>query len=317
MSKKITALLLGLAILISSSGCAFTQKKIARFLPEKVARAQSLDSSSGQIETFNLSLDKPEIVFTKSAIASSKETAYVVPQTSGKVSAIKVKIGDKVKKGATLITLGDSLAVDIAAIQYQSALNALNSAKDSQVFTSGSSEQTVQIAALGLKTAYESLQNLEKSKKNAEHIYEEQKRAAKLGESSAKAAKNFASDGLAKLDQAITALKAKIATLEDTLSKMDSSDPDYDTLTTALEKLTTALATAEAQRDTTAYGKESAARGIDQAENGLDLLEESFQTQMDQMDFAIAASTNQYEMAQNQFQLAFNGSNLQKIGTDT
>jgi RND family efflux transporter MFP subunit len=317
MAKKIAATILALSILISASGCVFDQKKIARFLPNKIARAQTLDSSAQQAETFNLSLDKPEITFTKSAIASSKETAYVIPQTSGKISKINVKLGDKVQKGTTLITLGDSLATDIAAIQYQTAIDALNLAKDSQLFTSDSSRQTIQTAALAVKTAYEDLQNAKNAKENAEDVYEEQKTAAKLGKDGAKDSKNFATSSLDKLDSTIASLKEKKSTLEETLSKMDSSDPDYEKLSTALEKLTEGLVTAEAQRDTVTYSKENAARGIDQAENGLDLLEESFNAQLDQMDFAITAATNQYEMAQKQFQLTLNGTSLQKIGTDS
>ena len=322
MNKKIAIFLLGILAITQLSGCVITDffnksTKIARF-SDKVARAQTPDTTTNQeVEVFDLSKDTPTLTFTKSTIAQSQEVAYVIPQTSGKVTGIKVKVGDKVKKGALLFTLGDSLATDISSIQYQTALKALNLIRDSEAFTDDSAKQTVQVTALGVKTAYEALQNAKKAKEHAEDIYEEQKQAAKYGKDSATDAKAFANSALDKLEQAIPALEEQIENLSDTLSKLDPADPSYNKLSEKLGKLQEALAVAEAQKDTIAFNKENAARGIDQAENGLDLLEESFNLQQDQLEFAITAATNQYEMALKQFSLAFNGTSMQKIGIDS
>lgn len=316
------------SILIISqlSGCAVSDffsktSKIARFPTNKVARAQtaqaSENSTPAEVEVFDLSKDIPTLTFTKSAIAQSGEIAYVIPQTSGKVAKIGIKIGDEVKKNTLLITLGDSLATDIAEIQYQTTLKAMELAKDSQIFSDDSAQKTVEVAALGVKTAYESLQNAKKAKQHAEDIYKEQKQSAKYGKETAVDAKDFANSALEKLDKSISSLKEQIANLKDTLSKLDPSDTNYDKLSETLEKLNTALQTAEGQRDTIVFNRETAARGIDQAKTGLDLLDKSFNLQEDQLNFTTTVATNQYEMALHQFELALNGTSIQKIGIDT
>ncbi|MFA6917211.1 MAG: efflux RND transporter periplasmic adaptor subunit [Candidatus Gracilibacteria bacterium] len=322
MNKKIAIFLLGVLTMTQLSGCAVTDffskpEKIARF-SDKIARAQTLDIAPKQeIEVFDLSKDTPTLTFTKSTVAQSQETAYVIPQTSGKVTGIKVKVGDKVKKGTLLFTLGDSLATDIGEIQYQTALKTLDLTRDSGVLTNDSAKQTVQVAALGVKTSYEALQNAKKAKEHANDIYEEQKQGARYGRDSAVDAKAFTASSLDKLEQGIQALEEQISTLSDTLSTLSPSDPNYDKLSENLGKLQEALAAAEGQKATLEFNKENAARGIDQAENGMDLLEESFKLQQDQLTFAIVAATNQYDMALKQFTLSLNGTSMQRLGIDS
>lgn len=317
MNKKIATFLL-ICLCVTLTGCSLTEaKKIARFSP-KVARAATISTPSEQsIEVFDLSKDSPQISFTKSAIAHSKDIAYVVPQTTGKVTNVRVKLGDKVRQGTTLITLGDSLPTDISEIQYQTALKALDLAQVSELFTDDSAKKTIQTSAIGVKLAYESYENAQRTLDNAEKIYDEQRDSAEIGKSTATDGLNFSSKSLAKLDNAITQLRQKKDVLESELASMDSSNSNYTTISESLAKVEEAIATAEAQKDTVDFSKKTASRGIEQADNGLDLLERSFKAQKDQMEFAIEAAKKQYDMAVKQFGLAANGANLQKLGVQT
>ena len=227
MTKKLAIFLLSIAVTAQLSGCAITDflnksEKIARFA-SKIARAQSITPAQ-KVEILDLKTSNSSITFNKSTTAEADQKASISPQTSGKVVKINVKIGDKVSKGTTLITLGDSLPTDISDIQYQTALEALWLTQDSKIFSDESSKQSMQMAALGVKTAYEALQNAKTSKENAEEIYEEQKQAAKLGKTSAKDAKEFAENSLNKLDNAISAMEEQKETLETTLSTIEPTD---------------------------------------------------------------------------------------------
>ncbi|MFA7685310.1 MAG: efflux RND transporter periplasmic adaptor subunit [Candidatus Gracilibacteria bacterium] len=324
MSKKIAIFLLGILTLTILSGCAITDifskpKKIARFVTDqKIARAATIDESNLKtVEVFNLSKETPTLFFTKSAIAESKEIAYIVPQTSGKVVKINTEVGDKVNKGTLLITLGNSLATDVADIQYQSAIKALGIATNSETITNNTTRKSVQTAALGAKMAYESYQTAIKSQNNAENIYDEQYDNAKDGKNDIKDGKQAAEDGIEKLESTISELENQKAILTDTLSKLDPLDTSREEISKSLEEIEAILIKAKEQKVTLETALEAADNGLDQAKNGLDLLEVSFEAQQDQLEFAVFAAELQYEIAINQFEIAANAAELQNLGVQT
>ena len=322
MSKKIAIFLIGLLSVTQLTGCAITDyfkktEKIARFVSdEKIARAADIDSLK-EIKTISLSKDKPVLTFTKSAIAQAKESAYVVPQASGKITSIKVHLGSKVNKGTTLITLGDSLATNISDIQYEAALKGLDIATNSQAITNDTARRSVQAAALGVKIAYESYQNALNAKNNAEDIYDEQYDNAKDGKSDAKDAKNSLEDSLAKLDDTINQLETQKSTLTDTLANLDPADPDYEKIAKSLEEIKTALEEIKSKKIELETALKAAKSGYEQADNGLDLMEIGFEAQQEQLDFAIFAAEKQYEIASKQFEIAANTAELQIFGVQS
>ena len=165
IKKIVTILLLGITLLTFAflSGCTQNNgEKIVR--NTKVARAES---SLKEIEIFALGIDTPELNFSKSATVSANNIAHVTPQTSGKITNIAIKIGDKVKKEDLLISLGDSLNTDMTDLQYQTALDTLNLALESQAITNESVKQSVQMAGIAVQTAYEAYQNALESKESA------------------------------------------------------------------------------------------------------------------------------------------------------
>lgn len=314
--------LLGILSTIFISGCSFIDnfgksQKIARFVTdEKIARASNFKSPT-EIEILDLSKENLSIILTKSAIATAKDSAYVIPQTSGKVSAMRVSNGSSVNKGTILMTLGDSLSTDIAQIQYETALQALELSRNSQFITNDNSFRTMEISALGVKTAYESYQNAINSRDNAENIYEEQYSGAKITRNSTKNNKNTLEDTLSELEKTISSLETQKETILETLSQLTQNDPPYSDLSAALQEIESILAEAKAKKSTLENNIKSIKDGLKQADNGLDVLEVSFEAQKTQLDFAIFAAEKQYEIALKQFEIATNAAELQNIGLQT
>ncbi|MDD3862019.1 MAG: efflux RND transporter periplasmic adaptor subunit [Candidatus Gracilibacteria bacterium] len=322
MNKKIAIFLIGILSTTFISGCSFIDnfgksQKIARFVTdEKIARA-SIIQPTAEIEILDLSKENLSIILTKSAIATAKDSAYVMPQTNGKVSSMRVSNGSSVNKGTILMTLGDSLSTDISQIQYETALKTLDLSRTSQFITGDSSVRTIEISALGVKTAYESYQNAINSRYNAENIYDEQYSGAKITRNSTKNTKNTLEDTLSKLEKTISSLETQKATILETLDQLTQNDPPYSDLSAAMKEINSLLAEAKTQKSTLESNIKSIKDGLKQADNGLDILEVSFEAQKTQLEFAIFAAEKQYEIAIKQFEISTNAAELQNIGLQT
>gem|GEM_PF-1285823 len=328
MNKKlISAIILG-TIITSLSGCVITDSvnkllgkstKISRIpasegkikRPIPVAEAQS---PAKEVEVFILGKDAVDIGFVKSGTASSTLVSYITPAVTARIVDINAKMGQKVKKGDLLLTLGDFITTEIADKQYETAQKGLELLKTSQFITDYSSVRNIEIATNGVKLAYESYQNAIETKQNAKNLYDEQADSADIADDMAEDMYSHAKSGYSKLQSSIGTLEDKISILENTLETLPTDDPERASIEEALSSLETALETAEGQVDTVKLAMKQAEYGVDQAENGEDLLDAGYESQMTQLDFAIFAAKTSYENAIKQFEVAVNGMDLQKIG---
>lgn len=311
----------------SLSGCALTDQinkilgkstKISRIpvngkikRPIETANAQSI---AKEVEIFELGRDHADISFTKSGTASSSTLTYITPAITGRIVDIKAIVGQKVKKGDLLLTLGDFITTEIADNQYSTAEKGLELLKTSQFITDNSSIKSIEVATNGVKLSYEAYQSAIKGKQNAENLYNEQLDSAELAHDLAKDSYNHAKSGYSKLQNSIGKLEEKITALENTISKLPEGDSKKTDLEAAKGKLEEALATAEGQVDTVQFAITAADSGRDQTENAEDILDAGHDAQMDQLDFAILGAKTAYENAAKQFEIAVSGLDLQKIG---
>ncbi|MFA6992401.1 MAG: efflux RND transporter periplasmic adaptor subunit, partial [Candidatus Gracilibacteria bacterium] len=136
------------------------------------------------------------------SVTVSEGEVYVSPETAGKVVQVNVKVGDKVRKGQTLIVLGDSVATQIADIQSATAAKSLDLAKQSQSLTDQSAETSWQMSYLGVDAAAKSLNNSATSKKDAQDLYEEQLDGAELAVDAAEEAYDAAQDAVEAMQAA-------------------------------------------------------------------------------------------------------------------
>jgi len=268
--KKLTSILLLTTLAMTLSACSSAE-------PEKVSRVEI--STTKEVEVFDLAKDQASLTFTKNGVADSEKIVYLSPQISGRVTNIKVSVGDRVRKGDTLITLGDSLSTDISDIQNQTAEDSLNIARHSQAYTYDLSFQAVQSAETALDLAEESYQNAVLTKKNTEDVYDIQINNAEDTLNDAEDARDDAEDYLDDLE--------------------DDPDSTADEINAAEEDL------------------EAAEDDVDTAEQALDLLEANADSQIDQLNFAITSAGKQYELAQTQLESAYQRASLEQLGTDS
>lgn len=314
--KKFIALIIIVAIAVSGGFYRteisnYSKKIIASISTEEktpILRKKQLiprdQTPKKEIEVFTVGQDKPIIFFTKNGISSSSEFAYVMPQISGRIAKVNVKIGDKVTKGETLITLGNSFGTDIAEIQYETAREGYNLAAASQYFTSLSGNQTLQTIRLGIQMAQESYENAINGKENAETILGDQISGARDNIDNLEDSYDDTSDNY---DNALTALDELQKNYDELSQILPPDDPN-------LKKLEEALLQAQIQVSSLKSAKKQLNYSIDQAENGLITLKDTRNSQLDQLDFAITVAFSQFKTALSQLQSAYYGTQLQELG---
>ncbi len=253
-------------------------EKIARFIEKNIDKE----------DTFTLGEDKAEIIFTSTGTASASNTAHVIPQTSGEITEMKVEIGDSVNENTPLFTLGNSLSTTINAIQYQSALDSLNIAQQSQNLTAISAETTINAAQIGLAMTRDVYQNTLTTKINAKRIFEEQLKSVDL-------ALETAEDNYEDVRDAYNDAKDALEDAEDS-------------------GITEAIIAAEARLEGAKMAKDNARFGAEQAENSIGQIEENYYAQVDQLDFAIESAYTQEKSAETQLIAAQNATTQQELG---
>jgi RND family efflux transporter MFP subunit len=259
-----------------------------------------------EVEIFELGKDIANLNFFKTGTANAQTTVYVSPQTTGKITDISVKVGDAVKEGETLITLGDSLSTDIANLQYLAAKEGLEIANSTLYLTKQTNLETLKSARSGITSAKESYENSINTKENTYDISDLQVESAQL-------ALEIAKDAYDDLKDDYNDAKDALEDLEDQYDELKSEQPDA---TDALEKLQNAIALAETGLKSLKSAKENSKNGIEQTEIGLEQLEESIVLQMDQLDYAINMASLQYGSTIDQLEALQLSTQLQKLGIE-
>lgn len=285
--KKILTLSVLILNLFILNSCSNEEQKVVK--KDKVPRYIQKDIEQSSI--FDLSKDTATVSFSKTTEAQSETIVTVAPQTAGTIKTINVDIGDTVKKGDILATLGDSLSTDISAIQLNTAIESERLTKLLQNLSIDSNDETLRTAEISAKQSFETYKNSATSINNANETYDLQLDSAQNAEDNAnkayKKAKNNYSDALDALDIA-------------------ENTGDF-----------SLIAQAQAQVTATKAARDGAKLGVEQAESAIDLLEAGHNTQQDSLNFALNSSYNQYQIALNQLNTAVNGIEQKNIGSES
>ncbi|MFH1533776.1 MAG: efflux RND transporter periplasmic adaptor subunit [Nitrospirota bacterium] len=277
---------------------------------EKLVRNKELllrELPPKEVEIFELGKDKITLNFTKTGTASASSTTHVSPQTTGLITKVYVEVGDNVEKNGILMTLGDSLSTDIADQQYLAAKAGLEAANSTLSLTKKINLESLDSAQLGIEAAKNSLENSKDTKIATNSLTSVQLDSAQL-------AVELAEDAYDDLKDDYNDAKDALEDLEDDYDDLQEEQPEA---VDALKQLAAAIAQAEAQVDALKSAKDNTKDGIEQADLGLEQTKKSLALQLDQLGFAIQATSTQYESTVNQLETLQLSTKLQELGIES
>jgi len=307
--KKIIALIIAIAL---ATGAYFYKDQIKEYVEDFSNKTPQngeeellvREFPTKEVEIFEVGKDIVTLNFSKSGVSSAKSSVYVMPEIAGRITDIKVEVGDNVEENDTLVTLGDSLSTDIADLQLNTAENALNLAVHSQGLTEVAGNQAYYSAQIGIDSAKKAYTSTVQSKNDTIDLFEIQIESAEIGLETIEEAYEDAEDMLEDAEDALEDLEDELDDLEDT------ENPNSDQIA-ALEA---AIEQAEGFVEQAERAEESTENAYDQAELGVDQVETTYYSQINQLNTAIKQSYNQYLLALNQAESANTGAQLQNTG---
>lgn len=152
-------------------------------------------------DSFNVSVIKitkdplKRINFQKVGTVAPYKKVTVTSESSGTVKNLKVSEGDTVKKNFKIAEISDSVATEIAKINYDSSKDSLDFAEESLDGTEESVGMDIQAASIAVDTAQNNYNNALASYNNLEQSLKEQIKASKLSVQSAQTGLLAAQEG--------------------------------------------------------------------------------------------------------------------------
>lgn len=287
----ISILIIGLAVagyLYRAELKTFIDKKLEKTeeKPAKILR----ESPPKPVDIYDLSKNTPDLILSKTGQVNSESRVTLTSQISAKVTDIKVKVGDRVSSGQTLISLGDSLASDQIAIQTNTTASALQLQQQLLDLINQSGNYNLISNNLGSQVAQNTYENLQETADSTENLFEIQLESAQ--------------EALEEAEETQEDLEEKI---DDLNNELDDLEDEYDMLqknpeqnADRLKQLDSQITQIEAQLEQAEAAERTAENTLEQAELGLEQLEEKNEQQLEQLETSIANSFLQYEMSQTQ-----------------
>ena len=118
------------------------------------------------VEIYDLSKEEAHLSFTRSGMVHSKSENSVSAQITGRITDLKVEIGDSVEQGQVIATLGDSLNTDILETQFETAQRSLDLSLYSQYYSNLLNQYSIQGANIQYETAVENYYNALRAQNN-------------------------------------------------------------------------------------------------------------------------------------------------------
>ena len=118
------------------------------------------------VEIYDLSKEEAHLSFTRSGMVHSKSENSVSAQITGRITDLKVEIGDSVEQGQVIATLGDSLNTDILETQFETAQRSLDLSLYSQYYSDLLNQYSIQGANIQYETAVENYYNALRAQNN-------------------------------------------------------------------------------------------------------------------------------------------------------
>lgn len=279
MSVKLKTRLIVSIVLISLglTGCASTSKQpvMDPSITVQVQKAQkgTLELSESYIGT-----------------VSDAEVVSVIPQVSGNVTQVMVKVGDCVSAGDFLCQFDDTTAkLDLAKAKagYDSAVTSLSSAQSSlQSAEAGydSSQASYKGAQAGYSNAeanYDSATAKYNHQKSGEDqiaeeegtsksVLEEQLRVAENKYEAAKSLLDAGAASQSEVDSAYNEVLAARANIQSAKAGISSAKANIDSAQSSVESAQAGVKSAKASVESAKVGIESAEKGIESAQNSVD-----------------------------------------------
>ncbi|MDA1060265.1 MAG: efflux RND transporter periplasmic adaptor subunit [bacterium] len=276
-----------------------------------------------EVEIFELGKDQALPTFSKSATTHSSEVAYISPQIPGQITEINVEIGQTVRKGDTLITLGESLSTDLIDLQYKTAQQGEILAVKGKNNTIIATELSLDAAEIAVEMAKDAYKSSLKAKKNTQNLALNQLDNSKIELDNAEKAYINARDTyyIARdtLEDTEDGNEDFIDGLEDIFDNLGdiNIDLDYDLISNLEDQLNTTLTQSEMQVANAKLAMEIAKNRVKQAEIGVQSIKNTYYSQANQFELGISTSLNQWDLATVQFQSAQAATNLQNIAAES
>lgn len=259
--------------------------------PEKIPRNQV----AKKVDVFNIRDSKSNFSLSKTGLVRSSNKITITPQISGKIISSNFKIGDQVKRGQTLFTIGNSLNTDLLEIQNRASTENYELAQQLLDLVNYTGRYNNFNAGIGSKIAENNSQVLENTADSSEEILEDQLQLAEITLENAEIAYDNSKENYEDL----------LDSLEETEDNDQLSPKDREA---QIEEL-------EIQIDNAEAAKKISKNSLEQAEVALNQLETSNEQQLDQLDATIANSQLQYQIALNQLESTNVGNQIQVLNT--
>ncbi len=278
---------------------------------EKILRGKT----EKEVEIFEIGKNKPELYIEKTASSNAKSTVKVSPQINGQVIEIKVKLGEFVEKGATLITLGDSLNTDIIDLQYKTSEQSKRLSESNKTTTKYLGQQNIDAAQLGVVASRQSYENALKAKEDAISIFQTQYDNSLIEIENAKLSLESAQENLEAAEDNLDDTEYD---LDDISDQIRTAPPEQlPTLEATERQLENAVDSMESQVRNAELAVDLAQNRITQSEIALAKLSETYRSQFTQLNAGIESAVNQYHNAVNQLETIQASVQLQEIGAET
>ncbi len=284
MRKFITFL-----IVIALIGAGYYYREdIKEFLkkPEPETEKILRKAPTKDIEVFIAGEELAPLSFKKTGLSSSSVSSTVTAQISGKITDLRVEVGDQVSKNELLLTLGESYSTDLTDIQLDTAEESYGIARSQEELTKSAGGNSLIAAEIALQMAAENYENSLDSLENTEEIFDTQLESLEMSEENAE-------EALKNSEEAYDDLEEKIE---------DTTDP-------------TQKAQLEAQLEQLEKAIEASENNLEMAELAIRQAEESQNAQISQIEHGINNSFLQYQAAINQFESAQTASGIQYLGS--
>lgn len=195
------------------------------------------EETAGNIEVETIEItDDPlqRINFQKVGTVAPYKSAIVTAQASGSVTDFQYDEGDKVESGNQIASISDSTSSQIAFINFETALKALENSEKALSSTKSSVSKDVQSAEIGVATAQIGLQNSIDTYNNSIKAWEEQLRSSMLSVQSAELGLNAAQENYYNsiessdigfdniLDQSLSSIISSLTLIEATYDTVNS-----------------------------------------------------------------------------------------------
>lgn len=204
----------------------------------EVSEAEIVNNESSEnieVETIEITDDPLQrINFQKVGTVAPYKSAIISAQASGSVTDYQYDEGDKVRSGNQIAKISDSTSSQIAFINFETALIALENSEKALNSTKNSVSKDIQSAQIGVSTAQIGLQNSIDTYNNSIRAWEEQLRSTMLGIQGAELGLNAAQENYYNsiessdigfdnvLDQSLSSIISSLTLIEATYDTVNS-----------------------------------------------------------------------------------------------